>query len=107
MQWLGKAIYARFEQSPVHCGCVTKLPEDNFADSIVCGFPKTVLRTPENGFADSIICGLQKVVLRTPEDNSADSQKMIPQAHHRRSANFRIGFHGKPQQITAEVFGFL
>ena len=122
MWWLGKAIYARFAQSPVDCGCVMKLPEDNFADSIVCGFPETVLRIPENDFADSIVCGLQKVVMRTPKDNSAGAQKTIPRiperqfrrlpmtipwAHHRQSANFRTGSNGKPRQITVEVFGFL
>ena len=42
------AIYARFVQSPVDCGCVTKLPQDDLADSIICGLQKTVLRTPKD-----------------------------------------------------------
>ena len=124
----------------MNCGWVTKLPEDDFADLIVYGFPKNILRTPEDDFIDLIICRLRKIVLRTPEDNftdsiiyglrkilrtpddfasarktvsqiatknnSADSRKMLPWAHHRRSANFRTGFLGKPQPIITEVVGF-
>ena len=58
---------------------VLRTPEDDFTDSIICRIRKIVLRTPEDDFTDSIIYRLRKIVLRTPKDNFASARKTILQ----------------------------
>ena len=77
------------------------IPKDHSEDSWKWFCWLDNLRTPKGCSEDS-----RRQFRWYLKDNSTDSQKTIPWAHHRQSANFRTGFHGKPRQITVEVFGF-